>query len=152
MTQLLVFPSGDICFSKSGIETLDDRYRIGHIDYLFSTVDALGGVIVDIELPSDFSSGGYQWDGTGFVKVDTPPPPPVVPQVVSRAQFILALLHLDLLDEVEAAIAQADRATQVNYKERLEFERNYPLMLTMAAVLGKTEAEIDGLFMLAATL
>jgi hypothetical protein len=75
-----------------------------------------------------------------------------VPQKVSRAQFILALLQLDLLDGVEAAIAAADRATQINYKERLEFERNYPLMLTMAAVLGKTERELDDLFVLAATL
>lgn len=75
-----------------------------------------------------------------------------IPQIVSRAQFILALLQLDLLDEVEAAIAAADRATQINYKERLEFERSYPLIATMAAVLGKTDAEIDGLFVLAATL
>lgn len=75
-----------------------------------------------------------------------------VPQKVSRAQFILALLQLDLLDEVEAAIATADRATQINYKERLEFERNYPLMLTMAAALGKTERELDDLFVLAAGL
>ena len=81
-----------------------------------------------------------------------PEPPPVVPQVVSRAQFILALLQIGLLDEVEAAIAAADRATQINYKERLEFERSYPLIATMAAVMGKTDAEIDGLFVLAATL
>lgn len=75
----------------------------------------------------------------------------LVPQKVSRAQFILALLDLDLLDDVEAAIAAADRATQINYKERLEFERNFPLVMTMAAALGKTEAEVDALFMLAAT-
>lgn len=74
-----------------------------------------------------------------------------VPQVVSRAQFILALLQLDLLDDVESAIAQADRATQINYSERLEFERGHPLIETMAAVLGKTDAEIDALFVLAAT-
>lgn len=75
-----------------------------------------------------------------------------IPQVVSRAQFILALLQIGLLDEVEAAIEQADRATQINYKERLEFERGFPLIATMAAVLGKTDAEIDALFVLAATL
>jgi len=75
-----------------------------------------------------------------------------VPQVVSRAQFILALLQLDLLDEVEAAIAAADRATQINYNERLEFERNYPVTLAMAAALGKTDRELDDLFVLAATL
>lgn len=75
-----------------------------------------------------------------------------VPQIVSRAQFILALLQLDLLDDVETAIAAADRATQINYKERLEFDRNFPLIATMGAVLGKTDAEIDALFVLAATL
>ena len=75
-----------------------------------------------------------------------------VPQVVSRAQFILALLQLDLLDDVEAAIAAADRATQINYKERLEFERSFPLVAVMAAALGKTDREVDDLFTLAATL
>lgn len=75
-----------------------------------------------------------------------------IPKVVSRAQFILALLQIGLLDEVEAAIAAADRATQINYKERLEFDRSYPLIATMAQVMGKTDAEIDALFVLAATL
>lgn len=78
--------------------------------------------------------------------------PQTIPQVVSRAQFILALLQIDLLDEVEAAIDQADRATQINYKERLEFDRSYPLIATMAQVMGKTDAEIDALFVLASTL
>lgn len=86
------------------------------------------------------------------VFVPPPEPAPTIPQVVSRAQFILALLQIELLDEVEAAIAAADRATQINYRERLEFERGFPLIATMAAVLGKTNAEIDGLFVLAATL
>lgn len=75
-----------------------------------------------------------------------------VPQVVSRAQFILALLQLNLLDDVETAIAAADRATQINYKERLEFERSFPLVAVMAAALGKTDREVDDLFTLAATL
>lgn len=81
-----------------------------------------------------------------------PPPPPVVPQKVTRAQFILALLQLDLLDDVEAAIAVADRATQINYEERLEFERTHPVTLAMAAAMGKTNQDLDALFVLAATL
>lgn len=75
-----------------------------------------------------------------------------IPQKVSRAQFILALLAIGLLDEAEAAIEQADRATQINYRERLEFERGHPLIATMALVMGKTDAEIDALFALAASL
>lgn len=75
-----------------------------------------------------------------------------VPASVTRGQFKLALLQMDLLDDVEAAIALADRATQINYAERLDFERNHPLVITMATALGKTEAEVDALFILAATL
>jgi hypothetical protein len=95
---------------------------------------------------------GYEWVDLPYAAPVIPAPVIPVPQVVSRAQFILALLQIDLLDEVEAAIAQADRATQINYNERLEFERSFPTIATMAAVLGKTDAEIDALFMLAATL
>jgi len=97
---------------------------------------------------------GYKANQTrdGLEVAPVPVPAIQIPQVVSRAQFILALLQIDLLDEVEAAIAQADRATQINYNERLEFERSFPLIATMAAVLGRTDAEIDALFVLAATL
>lgn len=121
-----------------------------------------GGVAVNIvEAEEAFASAqGWVSAGSGGIGdlyangtfTKPPSPPPVIPQVVSRAQFILALLQLDLLDEVEAAIALADRATQINYKERLEFERSYPLIATMAAVMGKTDAEIDALFILASTL
>lgn len=75
-----------------------------------------------------------------------------IPQEISRAQFILALLQINLLDDVEAAIASADRATQINYKERLTFRRDFPLIATMAAALGKTDPEIDAVFILGATL
>lgn len=95
---------------------------------------------------------GYEWVDLPYAAPVITEPVILVPQVVSRAQFILALLQIDLLDEVEAAIAAADRATQINYEERLEFERSFPLIATMAAVLGKTDAEVDALFVLAATL
>ncbi len=106
------------------------------------------------DTPGDIRANwtGYEWREMTY---QTPPEiaaPVIVPQVVSRAQFILALLQIDLLDEVEAAIDAADRAAQINYKERLEFERGFPLIATMAQVMGKTDAEIDALFVLAATL
>ena len=95
---------------------------------------------------------GYEWVELPYAAPVITEPVILVPQVVSRAQFILALLQIDLLDEVEAAIAAADRATQINYEERLEFGRSFPLIGSMAAVLGKTDAEVDALFVLAATL
>ena len=115
--------------------------------------------VAPVNISLNESPGELRANWTGYEWVDLPYAAPVitepvilVPQVVSRAQFILALLQIDLLDEVEAAIAAADRATQINYEERLEFERSFPLIATMAAVLGKTDAEVDALFVLAATL
>lgn len=105
---------------------------------------------IDGEMRANWT--GYEWVDLPYAAPVITEPVIPVPQVVSRAQFILALLQIDLLDEVEAAIAQADRATQINYNERLEFERSFPLIATMAAVLGRTDAEIDAVFVLAATL
>lgn len=75
-----------------------------------------------------------------------------VPKSVTRAQFRLALLDLDLLDDVEAMVAASnDRDLQINWQDRQEFERNHPLVIATAAALGKTAAEIDALFVLAAS-
>lgn len=91
----------------------------------------------------------------GYTIVNSVAPPPIrpaVPQIVTRAQFKLALLDLDLLDDVDALVAASnDRALQINWAERLEFERNHPLVIATAAALGKTDAEIDALFVLAAS-
>ena len=115
--------------------------------------------VAPVNISLNESPGESRANWTGYEWVDLPYAAPViaepvilVPQVVSRAQFILALLQIGLLDEVEAAIEAADRAAQINYNERLEFERGFPLIATMAAVLGKTDAEVDALFVLAATL
>ena len=75
-----------------------------------------------------------------------------VPRSITRGQFKQALLQLGLLDTVDAAIAAAPRSAQIDYADRLDFERDNPLVLEMAAALGKTEAEIDDLFKLGATL
>lgn len=88
----------------------------------------------------------------GVVSAYVPPSSQIVPQIVTRAQFKLALLDLDLLDDVESLVAASnDRALQINWAERLEFERNHPLVIATAAALGKNAAEIDALFVLAAS-
>ena len=117
----------------------DGGIRDDHCIYAWATLADLVDCPTNTEVGMLFRDGAFSHAAT-------------VPSVVSRAQFILALLQIDLLDEVESAIAAADRATQINYKERLEFERSFPLIATMAAVLGKTDAEVDALFVLAATL
>lgn len=76
-----------------------------------------------------------------------------VPKSITRRQFKLALLGMGLLDDVEAAVAASpDRALQISYNDALDFERNNPLILAMSAMLGKTEEELDALFILGASL
>lgn len=70
---------------------------------------------------------------------------------VSAAQFRLALLDIGILDDVEAFVAAAPREIQLNWQHRLEFARDHPLVISSGLALGKTDAEIDAVFALAAT-
>lgn len=93
---------------------------------------------------------GWVKSGSTFV-----PPTPVVliPQSVTRRQFKLALLGIGLLDNVEGVIsASTDRALQINWTEALDFRRDNPFVASMATALGKSEAEIDALFIAAAAI
>lgn len=146
---VVIYAQSDLVLTETELQ--GDSWR----DPKFSTLNAR---IEDAELPENWTGAVWVYEGGHWSVFDQAQHDKVllaamhqVPQVVSRAQFILALLQIGLLDEVEAAIALADRATQINYQERLEFERGFPLIATMAAVLGKTAAEVDALFMLAAT-
>lgn len=77
---------------------------------------------------------------------------PQIPSSITRGQFKLALFQLGLLDAVETAIAGSSRDVQINYADRLTFERNHPLVISVSRALGKTSTEIDALFVLGATL
>ena len=75
-----------------------------------------------------------------------------IPQVVTIRQAKLALLQAGLLDDVEAAMTQADRATQIEWEYATEFRRDWPALIAMQPLLGLTDTQIDDLFKLAATL
>jgi len=122
------------------IEVLPDRYRCnGNTDLPFAVV------------------------GTGeIVEADTitwpePPAPPVpVPQSVTMRQARLALHAAGLLSSVDAAIASMQEpqktAAQIEWEYASAVERNAGLVPAMAAALGMSEADIDDLFITAATL
>lgn len=75
-----------------------------------------------------------------------------VPTTISIRQAKLALLQAGLLDDVEAAIAQADRAIQIEWEYAIEFKRDWPTLLALQPILGLTDRQIDDLFVLASTL
>jgi hypothetical protein len=78
-----------------------------------------------------------------------PPPAPPVTQITMR-QCRLQLLAADLLDDVDAAVAQADRAVQIEWEYATVVDRNSPLVSAIGASLGLDDAAIDQLFVDAA--
>lgn len=77
-------------------------------------------------------------------------PPPAVS--VSRMQALLALHDAGLLDAVNAIIAQADARTKLAWETATDFHRDSPTIITLWTALGKTEAELDALFIAASSI
>ena len=62
------------------------------------------------------------------------PPAPI--RTIDARRLRLALLQLNLLDNVEAAIATLGRAAQIEWEFATDIKENYPLVLALAANLG----------------
>lgn len=72
---------------------------------------------------------------------------------VTRRQMLTALHRAGLLATIKAAVAQSgDVELQIAFDESQEFQRDNVFLQTMAAALGKSDAEVDAIFALAATL
>ena len=79
-------------------------------------------------------------------------PAPVIPTTVSMRQARLALLQVDILDEVNTAIAAGTEADKITWEYATEVNRSDALVTNMAAALNLTEQDLDDLFTLANTL
>lgn len=68
--------------------------------------------------------------------------------VVSRMQARVALHQADLLEAVEAAVAQADPVVQIAWADAIEFRRTSPTIAALSAALDPplTDEQIDALF------
>lgn len=76
-----------------------------------------------------------------------------VPQVITRRQFFIALVRINLYDIVETIIAEStDIELKITYATAQEFERNNPMLISMLSALGETEDDVDNFFILGATL
>lgn len=83
---------------------------------------------------------------------DEAPTPTVVGITITPVQGRLALLNAGLLDQVEAMVKGADRATQLWYDYATQWERTNPILNELGAALGLTSAQIDNLFTQAAAI
>lgn len=116
-----------------------------------ATIDALNAKLVPAGLPVAI---GWGWVAGAFVA--PPSPPVVIPTVVTMRQARLALLQSDMLDQVNAAVVSmpgtAGEAARIEWEFSSTVERNRPLVQSLTTALGLTDAQLDDLFTLAATL
>lgn len=115
------------------------------------------GGAIDVPPPNVPQGKVALWQN-GWVFVNPPEPeqeePPLdgVPQVVTRFQARAALHLAGLLTTVEALMTdpQTDMLARLAWQDAQEFRRQSPTVLSMAAALGLTDAQLDALFTTAA--
>ena len=91
----------------------------------------------------------YKYENNEFISYILPA---IISTTVSMRQARLSLFQVDLLDEVETAIANGTRADQITWEYATEVNRSDPLVENLSTALGLTEQQLDDLFMLASTL
>lgn len=146
-------------------------------DGVWRDVDGTETVVVDgvsMEMPRLVARAGYHVDLVWHGSPETAPdfaafvataagawsysdPPAAglsepVPSSVSRFQARAALREADLLEPIEAAVAAADDLTREAWASAIAFERMSPTIAALAAALGLSSAQVDGLFRRAAMI
>ncbi|TEY00359.1 hypothetical protein [Campylobacter sp. US33a] len=69
-----------------------------------------------------------------------------IPRKITIRQAKLALLEAELLDDIEAMIEKADKATKISWEYATDFERNNPLILKFQSELSLSNEIVDELF------
>lgn len=97
------------------------------------------------------------WLATGGVPeamaITTPPEPTdPIPPSVTRFQARAALHLAGLLDDAEAAIAQANPLSRLAWEHANVYQRDSPTVISIGQQLGLSEADMDELFKTAASI
>lgn len=93
-----------------------------------------------------------QREAAQSVLVSFNPDAPIISEFVTMRQARLALLAAGKLEAVTAAVQQVGGAAQIEWEYATEVRRDWPLVVQLTGVLGMTDADMDALFVQAATL
>lgn len=124
-------------------------YKLTHLGHMLRLSDHAC-------IPPDPNNTDYAaylaWVAGGGVPEPADPLPPAPIPTVSAWQIRKALNQLGWRDDLEAFVAQADLTTKDGWLTAKEFERTDPFVIGAGVVLGKSEEQMDQLFILADTL
>lgn len=105
-------------------------------------------------IQSETAAIGDAYENGDFIKPVVPPPP--IPTSVTPRQARLALLGAGLLPLVQTALEALDEpmksAALIEWEYATTIDRGSNLVTALGGSLGLTEAQLDGLFITAATL
>ena len=92
------------------------------------------------------------WLAEGNTPEPYTPPPPVVPQTVTRFQALATLAAGGWLDVVHTYIDALPRSNvqRLAFENAADWERSSPTLNALATMLGLTDAQVDELFIAAA--
>lgn len=112
-----------------------------------------------VELLAGLNAGRVIVNEDGIPVLTDPPTEPVssnVPESVTMMQARLSMLNAGILDSVEKAISaipgDAGKAAAIQWGFATDVRRDWPLVTSLQETLNLSEAQIDDLFIAAASI
>lgn len=149
-------------FNPFATITVDGVVYEGNVLKFPAIVAQLGITEVDEPAPpEDYSSDRYfrvETDSAPYVVYEPKSPEQIRQAELARIpeitpwQMRKALNQLGMREQVETAVAAGNQDVKDAWEFATSFVRTNPLVVAMQSVLGKTDAEVDALFMLGASL